>query len=178
MGSGGITSVGPFVPNNGASCLREFVMKKQISSDATVFWKYIFPGVWILLTGSGAVVCLFQVAKEPTAALFVVIWLAVSSYLIWFARRLKVVSIDERTLFVSAGRREIQIPISNLERVKENFWANPKIITLTLKQPCEFGEKVVFVPTPFFFAAFRSHPTVEHIRKLITSNRSSNSPGV
>lgn len=128
--------------------------------------------------GIGAIVSLFHVVEEPVAALFVVMWLVASSYLIWFARRLKVVSIDERTLFVSAGRREIQIPFSNVEGVKENFWANPKIITLTLKQPSEFGEKLVFVPTSLFFAAFRSHPTVEHIRKLIASNRSSGAPGV
>lgn len=153
-------------------------MKKQISSDATVLWKYIFPGFWIPLTGIGAVVALFHVAEEPTAALFVVIWLAASSYLIWFARRLKVVSIDERTLFVSAGGREIQIPLSSVDRVKENFWARPKLITLTLKQPSEFGEKVVFVPTSLLLAAFRSHPTVEQIRTLINSNRSSGSPSV
>jgi len=153
-------------------------MKKQISSEATVFWKYIFPGFWIPLMGIGAIMSLFHISEEPAAGLFVGIWLVGSSYLIWFARRLRVVSIDERTLFVSAGREEIQIPFSSVERVKENFWANPKIITLTLKQPSEFGEKVVFVPTSLFFAAFRSHPTVEQIRKLVTANRSPDSPGV
>jgi len=83
--------------------------------------------------GIGAIMSLFHISEEPAAGLFVGIWLVGSSYLIWFARRLRVVSIDERTLFVSAGREEIQIPFSSVERVKENFWANPKIITLTLK---------------------------------------------
>jgi len=51
--------------------------------------------------GIGAIMSLFHISEEPAAGLFVGIWLVGSSYLIWFARRLRVVSIDERTLFVS-----------------------------------------------------------------------------
>lgn len=83
------------------------------------------------------------------------------------------VSIDERTLFVLAGQREIQIPLSNVETVKENFLANPKLITLTLKQPAEFGDKVVFVPTGLFSGRFSSHPIVKQIRTLIHESRAS-----
>ena len=78
-------------------------MKKQISSEATVFWKYIFLGFWIPFMGIGAIVSLFHVAEEPAAALFVVMWLVASSYLIWFARRLKVVSIDSDSVFKCGG---------------------------------------------------------------------------
>ncbi|HEV8426549.1 MAG TPA: hypothetical protein VGQ41_01460 [Pyrinomonadaceae bacterium] len=149
-------------------------MKKQISSDATSLWKYIFPGFWIPLMGIGAIVWLFHISEEPAAAVvFFAMWLGFSSFLIWFARRLKVVSIDERTLFVSVGRREIEIPFSNVETVKQSFWTNPKLITLTLKHPAEFGEKVVFVPTPQLFGAVRSHPIVEQIRALINESRAS-----
>jgi hypothetical protein len=101
-----------------------------------------------------------------------------SGYLIWFARRLKFVSIDERFLYVSEYRKEIQIPLGHIDGVKENFWANPKLITLTLNQPSEFGDKVVFVPTSFFFAAFRSHPTVEEIRGIINSQVGARDAGV
>lgn len=123
--------------------------------------------------GIGAVVSLFHISEEPAFAVLFVIWLAGSSFLIWFARRLKVVSIDKRSLFVSVGRREIEIPFSNVETVKESFWTNPKLITLTLKEPAEFGERVVFVPTPQFFGAVRSHPIVEQIRALINESRAS-----
>ena len=113
--------------------------------------------------GAGAIAAAFQAAKEPGWSLFVIGWTIASIYLIWFARRLKFVSIDDDFLYVSTFRKQIQIPLIHIQRVKENFWANPKLITLTLNQPSEFGTKIVFVPTSLMFAAFRSHPIVHEI---------------
>jgi hypothetical protein len=142
-------------------------MKKQISSDATVMWKYVFPGFWICFMGIGAIGASFQVAKEPGLIVFVLVWIIGSGCLIWFARRLKFVSIDDDFLYVSQGRKEVKIPLTHIQRVKENYWANPKLITLTLNQQSEFGTKIVFVPTSLIFAAFRSHPIVQEIKSAV-----------
>lgn len=128
--------------------------------------------------GIGAVVALFHITKEPGFSVLVVGWLIASVYLIWFARRLKFVSMDESFLYVSGYRKEIQIPLAHVEKVKENFWARPKLITLTLNHPSEFGEKIVFVPTSLFFAAVRSHPIVEEFENIIKSHRRAGSVGV
>ena len=60
---------------------------------------------------------------------------------------------------------------SHVKEVKENFGSKPRVITLTLNQPSKFGGKVLFVPAPLSFGPFRSHPVVEQLRKLITSNQ-------
>jgi hypothetical protein len=148
-------------------------MKKQISSDTTAFWKYIFPGLWIPLVGIGAIAAGFQAANEPGWSLFVFGWIIASAYLIWFARRLKFVSIDEEFVYVSQFRNQIQIPLTHIERVKENFGARPKLITLTLNHPSEFGTEIVFVATPLVFTAFRSHPIVQEIERAVRHRRSS-----
>ena len=113
--------------------------------------------------GAGAIAAAFQAAREPGCNLFVLGWSIASIYLIWFARRLKFVSIDDDFLYVSKFRKQIQIPLTHIQQVKENFWASPKVITLTLNQPSEFGTKIVFVPTSLVFAALRSHPIVQEI---------------
>ena len=147
-------------------------MKKTVSAETTVVWKYVFPGLWIPFMGVGAIAAGFQIAKEPGWSLFVLGWIIASGYLIWFARRLKFVSIDEDFLYVSQFRKQIQIPLSQVQRVKENFWARPKLVTLILNHPSEFGTKIVFVPTPLAFAAFRSHPIVHEIERAVQRRRS------
>jgi len=91
---------------------------------------------------------------------------------IWFARRLKFVSIDDDFLYVSQLRKQIQVPLTDIQHVKENFSASPKLITLTLNHPSEFGTKIVFVPTRLAFAALRSHPIVQEIENAVQRRRS------
>jgi hypothetical protein len=152
-------------------------MKKEISSEATTFWKYLFPTVWIPLMGVWAIAA-FQTTAEPGWILFVVGWVIASGYIIWFARRLKFVSIDEDFVYVSQFRKQIQIPLAHIDGVEEKFWARPKLITLTLNHPSEFGKQIMFVPRTPLFAAFRSHPLVEEIEKAIKRHKSAIPPGV
>lgn len=147
-------------------------MKKQISSDVTIVWKYIFPGLWIPFMGTAVVFIGLKAATEPRWGLYVLAWIAFSGYLTWFARRLKYVSIDDDFLYVSQARKEIRIPLTHIVHVKENFWANPKLITITLDQPSEFGTKIVFVPTSLVFAGLRSHPIVKEIKRAVQHRRS------
>jgi hypothetical protein len=145
-------------------------MKKQISSDATILWKYFVPGWWIAVMGVLAVVVAFQTATAPAWILFPLGWIIASGYVIWFARRLKSVSIDDDFLYVSQGRKQIQIPLTDIKHVKENFLT--KSITLTVNQPTEFGTEIVFVPELLPFAAFRSHTIVQEIESAVQRRRS------
>jgi hypothetical protein len=153
-------------------------MKKEISSQATAAWKYVFPGLWISCMGVVLMAVAFQAANLPGWILLFIGWITASGYLIWFARRLKFVSIDEDFVYVSVFHKQIQIPLAHIEGVKESFWARPKLITLTLNHPSEFGRQIVFVPTHQVFAAFRSHPLVEEIEKAIKRHKSAIPPGV
>ena len=122
--------------------------------------------------GGGAIAAGRLSLKEPIWILFPLGWLIAASYLVWFARRLKNVSIDDDFIYVSGFRKQIQIPLAHIEGVKENFWASPKLITLTLNHPSEFGTKIVFVPDFLVFAALRSHPVVQEIETAVRRRRS------
>lgn len=141
--------------------------KRPISSATTLMWKYIFPGLWIPFMGVGGITAMAQSGVGPGRFLFPLLWLVVSGYFIWFAARLKVVSIDDDFIYVSQFRQEIQIPLANIVGVKQNWWTNPKLITLTLNQPSEFGTQIVFVPTSLFLAAWRSHPIVDELERAV-----------
>jgi len=145
-------------------------MKKQISSDATILWKYVVPGWLIAVMGVLAVAVAFQTATAPAWIVLALGWIIGSGFLIWFARRLKYVSIDDDFLYVSQGRKQIQIPLTEIKHVKENFLT--KSITLTVDQPTEFGTEIVFVPEPLPFAPFRSHPIVQEIESAVQRRRS------
>lgn len=122
-------------------------------------------GIAVIAAGTRA-------TKEPGWVVLLLVWIVVSGYFIWFARRLKFVSMDEDFLYVWAAFKETQIPLAHVQRVKENFWASPKLITLTLNQPSEFGTQIVFVPTSQIFAALRSHPIVNEIERAVKRHRS------
>ena len=122
--------------------------------------------------GVGAIAAGFQAGREPRWIVFILGWMIASGYLIWFGRRLKVVSIDEEFIYVSQGRKEIKIPLAHIEGVTENFWANPKLIKLKLNRPSELGMQIVFVPTRLSFAALRTHPVVEEIKRVVQLRRS------
>src|SRR5262245_13226945 len=114
-------------------------MKKEISSPVTVGWKYVFPCLWIACMGVVTIALLLQATKGPGWIIFGLGWIIASGYLIWFARRLKFVSVDEDFLYVSQFRQQIRIPLAHVKSVKENFLGRPKLITLTLSHPSEFG---------------------------------------
>ena len=153
-------------------------MQRQISSELTAFWKYLFPVLWIPLIGFGAIAAASLAKTKPGWILFVIGWIIASGYVIWFARRLKFVSIDEDFVYVSQFRKQVQIPLAHIEGVKELFSSRPKLIALTLKQPSDFGEQIVFLPRTLRGAAVRSHPMVEEIERAVTRHSPSLPPGV
>jgi hypothetical protein len=92
---------------------------------------------------------------------------AASSY--WGGVRLKEVSVDENFLYVSNYVKEISIPLSQIQDVTENRWLNSHPITIHLRSPSEFGDKIVFMPKVRFLAFWSSHPVVSELRTLARS---------
>jgi len=52
--------------------------------------------------------------------------------------------------------------VSQIERVSEVRWINIHPVTIHLRQPSEFGDKITFMPTVRFFG-WSSHPVVEEL---------------
>jgi hypothetical protein len=134
--------------------------------------KIIFPAVWIPLFGFGALALFFDGAGDPNAPpkwVFLFMWIVGSAFIYWSCVRLKEVSVDDNFLYVSNYLKEIAIPLSEIDDVTENVWVNIHPVTIHLRSPSEFGDKIVFMPTVRFFAFFSSHPVINELKALARS---------
>jgi hypothetical protein len=130
--------------------------------------KVIFPVFWITVTGVGIVAMFFagEVKNAPPKLMFLLIWILAIAFMYWTCMVLKAVSVDDDFLYVSNYIKEISIPLSNIEDVTENRWINIHPVTIHLKSPSEFGDKIIFMPKVRVFAFFSSHPVVAELREL------------
>jgi hypothetical protein len=134
--------------------------------------KVILPVLWIPVWGFGTLTMFlggFHGADAPPKWLFLFGWIIGSAFIYWSCIRLKEVSVDDDFLYVSNYLKEISIPLSQISDVTENIWLNIHPVTIHLKAPSEFGDKIVFMPKTRFFAFFSSHPVVAELKRLAGS---------
>jgi hypothetical protein len=144
-------------------------MRRRLSSLQTFFAKVIFPVVWLTMWGSGTFAMFFGRTgrpDEPSKWLFLFVGCAAAVFLYRSIVPLKAVSVDERFLYVSNYVREISIPLSQIYKVTENRWLNHHPVTIHLRLPSEFGDKIVFMPKTRFFAFWSGHPVVAELEAL------------
>src|SRR5262249_30888695 len=77
----------------------------------------------------------------------------------------KRVRMDERTLRVSNYLREVEVPLDEVERVHENPWLKSHPVTIRLRRPTVFGDRVVFMPRVRWYSWWAPHPVVPEIRE-------------
>ena len=144
-------------------------MRRRLSSYQTIIVKIILPVLWPTMFGLAVLGMFTRGFDGPDSSakwLFFVIWIAGGVFMWWGSVRLKVVSVDETFLYVSNYLKEIAIPLSDIYDVTENFWLNTHPVTIHLKSPSEFGDKVVFMPKTRPFSFFSSHPVVAELKRM------------
>jgi len=140
--------------------------RKLSSDDSTMIYKVGFPALFSVLALIGTVVGVFNIHGDLW--FFMIFWPIAIAWLLWFASRLKWVSVDDSYLYVSGLRREIQIPLSEVDRVEASFMWRPKQITLRLRLSSEFGKKIVFVPQQRPLDSMRAgHPLVDELSAIL-----------
>src|SRR6266436_609654 len=99
---------------------------RTLSSAQTFYWKYIFPVAWISWPGIETLAPFARVFYKgdtsPPEAMewtFLAMWVAVTTFILWFLARFKRVRLDRRFLYVSNYLREISIPLHMIDRVTE-----------------------------------------------------------
>jgi hypothetical protein len=155
-------------------------MTRRISSNTTFIYKRVFPVFWFgflamfLFTG---VFVQTRVDENTGAFLFfpflivpllmAVIGFFVFKYLIF---DLADEVIDEGdTLVVTRGRETDRIALKNIINVNHSYM-NPERITLQLRTPSIFGDKVTFCP-PTRFWPFTMHPVAVDLIRRIDAKR-------
>lgn len=138
---------------------------RRISSLLTFFNKIVVPlltPVWLAL-----LFVWWIPARSPWW--FYGAMIAAAAVTIWHSWGVKWVAIDEMNsrLYVSNYRKEISIPLSHIVDVKESIWSDPRRVKITLSEPSEFGDKVLFFATYRFGGILAGpHPIVNELIAL------------
>ena len=74
--------------------------------------------------------------------------------------------MDDRNLYVSNYRKEITVPISEIEEVREFLLSEPRRVTIRLRNPTEFGQNIRFLATYRAFAFLSPHPIVDELTQM------------
>ena len=98
--------------------------------------------------------------------IFLALWVVGTASLRWFLASVKKVRIDGATLYVSDYRREIAVPLAEIEDVSENWWMSHHPVTLHLRHDTPFGRKITFIPKFRLLLRWRTHPIVNELRTL------------
>lgn len=119
-------------------------MRRRLSSPATGALKFVVPGLWIVGGLPGLAVALLA-AEFPVNVVWPVLRAVFGVLLLVFYAPLKHVDVDGENMYVSNYKRTISIPLTSVFSVSGNVTRSLPI-TVTLKEPCEFGSKIRFFP--------------------------------
>jgi len=142
----------------------------RISSRMTFFYKRIFPVLmlgFLLLFISMMISAARSSANPPPAFLFIIILAFVVALCFFIYKKLIFDLVDEvcddgDALIVRGKGQEDRIPLSNIINVGYTQFVNPPRVTLWLRTPGLFGDRVSFNP-PASFSPFAVNPIVEEL---------------
>lgn len=152
-------------------------MERTISASTTLFFKYLFPAVWIGGFGLGALKLLFQPqdvlfngvrgAATPANQLFtLVVWVFGSAFILWFSAPLKRVRLRADGLSVSNYWREVLIPFGAIERVTQNLLVSGRPISIHFRYETPFGRRIKFMPAGLgIFTFWKEDKVVKELRQ-------------
>ena len=145
---------------------------RRISSLWTPINKFVVPPLGILF-----IVRLyweepwsdFQATDSLAKYMFMVVPFLALAFNVWWGWSAKWVAIDEAggRLYVSNYLREISIPFSHIDNVTESWWSEPRRIKIYLREPSEFGDKIVFFGTYRLGGILSGpHPIADELTRL------------
>src|SRR5437763_1307724 len=127
---------------------------RRISSTLTWWFKRAFPiYMFRFLALFELIAILGALAQQPVPVpfLLVPVVMAVFGYLMmrWLVFPLvdEVYLADDEVIVRNRGE-ETSFPVTNIINVESSRMTSPERITLTLREPCSFGQEIAFCP-PF-----------------------------
>ena len=155
-------------------------MREQLSSPRTFYWRVLCPLSWSGGFGSGTLAIWLDHHQPPVPpefkVLFTGLWVVGSAFLLWFARRLRTVWLEEDHLIVAGFGWEEIIPLHLVENVTETRWWRPKMIKVRLQPLPGLPKHVVFVAPEGFDYLYADHPVVQKLRARVEEASSDSSP--
>ena len=153
-------------------------MSRTISSAQTFLLKFLFTPLWIGGMGVTTVPMFFGYVADRshpvdphTKWLYLAVWIVGGLLLYGANAPLKRVSLTDTDLHVSNFRREIVVPLRDIDEVHENRWGGGRHITVRFTKRTEFGHEIVFMPLARPFALFSPNPLVATLRQAAARAR-------
>ncbi len=144
---------------------------RQLSSRWTFLNKVVLPLVVLAAIPAGALMQHWFVPSRddvrPSPLLYISAIFVIGAWLYWGNMGLKYVRMDDRTLYISNGLREITVPLRDVTDVRYSRWARTHMVTVEFAHQTEFGESIVFMPPYRPFGFWSVHPVVAEIESAV-----------
>jgi hypothetical protein len=146
---------------------------QRISSRMTFWYKRVFP---IIFSGFVLAFMIVPIALGHAPPLdFLIIPLIMLVFVFFIMKKLIFDLVDEvwdggDVLIVRNSNQEDRIPLSSIMNVSYSPWINPPRVTLSLRTPSSFGDKVVFC-APVRLLPFTDSPVIDDLIRRIDTAR-------
>jgi hypothetical protein len=152
---------------------------RRISSKMTFFYKRVFPVIWIGLIVLFIGLPLFQSLFGKSGTILAVPFLMVPLIMLavgYFIRKKltsdlvdEVLDADDALIVRNDGREE-RVALADITNVSYSPLINPPRVTLSLRNPTTFGDRVTFC-APLRFVSFASNPVVDELIQRVDAAR-------
>ena len=148
-------------------------METNLHSLQTYLYKYLLPVSFIPWDGFRSVKAAIATTDQNAQVmlwLFFGSWSVITPLVFWYGFNIKRVLIEDKFLRFKSYLKEIEIPLDGVESVREYGWPM-RHVTLRLKTPSEFGDKVWFMPKrKIEIAGGRKTPLAELLERVHQAN--------
>ncbi len=150
---------------------------RRISSRWTFFYKRVFPVVWFGFLALFLVISLFVVPRtSQTATLPLLIMPIVMMIFGYFIMTKFIFDLvdevwDDGDVLVVTNRDQTErLALADIKNVNYAAFINPPRVTLSLRRPSGFGDKVTFC-APLRFVPLSTSPIIDELIERIDSAR-------
>jgi hypothetical protein len=154
----------------------------------TLFYKFIFPTLWLAGFASGTLFMFRHIEPTgwvggdapPTHVRWAFLGATVVGVIAFSSTcmRFKKVSVTGDQLLVSNYVRTIQVPLTNVARITGTVLVGPAMIWISFHEPTPFGHRIVFMPSVRRSSMLRVHPVAGELQGLVDRARLQADPNV
>jgi hypothetical protein len=149
---------------------------REISSSQTYFTKKIFPVIWfggvVWIISRGVVYEAWKIEPIALVAPLFMLLIGVFAFRAYVWNLADKVFDDGDCLVVRKGSEEVRIALRDIVEVENKRMERTPRVTLHLRTPGKFGEKIDFLPKGIAFNPFAKHPLAVELAERVQRARS------
>ena len=155
---------------------------QRLSSRMTFFYKWVFPAIWFGFLALFMAIPLVAPAAgrsvSGSSLGFLLVPVAMAIFSFFIMKKLIFDLVDEvldagNALVIRNGDREERVALSDIINVSYAQLTNPPRVTLSLRNPTQFGDRVTFcAPVRLSpLAAFSPNPIIDELIQRVDAAR-------